>query len=197
MVKISIKNITNCIDYNLDSNKIETNPFITSISEKTKTDSSFNKFLNLSLKYSILIFEKVQDEIWTIKDKKNIQSILFLWEAQAVMPKNWDPSLHNKFKTIMTWNDDYVDNIKYSVSIFLLVIFLIKNIIPKKSSTIVELFFWNYASFFIFVSLIIYNGLLRAFSLNLEIYSPIIPIDINCIPPKNNTLMIVDVQPST
>ena len=70
MVKISIKNITNCIDYNLDSNKIETNPFITSISEKTKTDSSFNKFLNLSLKYSILIFEKVQDEIWTIKDKK-------------------------------------------------------------------------------------------------------------------------------
>ena len=74
MVKISIKNITNCIDYNLDSNKIETNPFITSISEKTKTDSSFNKFLNLSLKYSILIFEKVKDEIWTIKDKKNILS---------------------------------------------------------------------------------------------------------------------------
>ena len=74
MVKINIKNITNCIDYNLDSNKIESNPFITSISEKTKTDSSFNKFLNLSLKYSILIFEKVQDEIWTIKDKKNILS---------------------------------------------------------------------------------------------------------------------------
>ena len=72
MVKINIKNITNCIDYNLDSNKIETNPFITSISEKTKTDTSFNKFLNLSLKYSILIFEKVQDDIWTIKDKKNI-----------------------------------------------------------------------------------------------------------------------------
>ena len=113
MVKISVKNITNCIDYNLESNNLETNPFIISISEKTKTDSSFNKFLNLSLKYSILIFEKVQDDIWTIKDKKNIQSILFLWEAQAVMPKNWDPSLHNKFKTIMTWNDDYVDNIKY------------------------------------------------------------------------------------
>lgn len=74
MVKISIKNITNCIDYNLNSNKIETTPFISSISEKTKTDSSFNKFLNLSLKYSILIFEKVQDEIWTFKDKKNILS---------------------------------------------------------------------------------------------------------------------------
>lgn len=74
MVKISIKNITNCIDYNLDSYQIETNPFINSISDKTKTDSSFNKFLNLSLKYSILIFEKVQDEIWTIKDKKNILS---------------------------------------------------------------------------------------------------------------------------
>ena len=74
MVKINIKNITNCIDYNLDSNQIESNPFIYSISEKTKIDSSFNKFLNLSLKYSILIFEKVQDDIWTIKDKKNILS---------------------------------------------------------------------------------------------------------------------------
>ena len=46
MVKISVKNITNCIDYNLESNNLETNPFIISISEKTKTDSSFNKFLN-------------------------------------------------------------------------------------------------------------------------------------------------------
>ena len=72
MVKISVKNITNCIDYNLESNNLETNPFIISISEKTKTDSSFNKFLNLSLKYNILVFEKMQDENWSIKDTKNI-----------------------------------------------------------------------------------------------------------------------------
>ena len=64
----------------------------------------FSLFIN---KYK---FRNLYNEI---KYKKNIKSILFLWEAQAVMPKNWDLMLHNKFNTIMTWNDDYVDNNKY------------------------------------------------------------------------------------
>lgn len=41
-----------------------------------------------------------------------------------------------------------------------------------------------------------YKGLLRTFALKRDIYSPIMPIDINCIPPKNNTEMMIDVQPS-
>jgi hypothetical protein len=109
MVKISIKNITNCIDYNLDSNKIETNPFITSISEKTKTDSSFNKFLNLSLKYSILIFEKVQDEIWTIKDKKNILS-----QIEKIIR-----SIYNDHTMSITQLSISSDNIKLSDTSFI------------------------------------------------------------------------------
>jgi hypothetical protein len=72
MVKLSIKNITNCIDNELITNNLQSNPFIISISEKTKIDTSFNKFLTLALKYNILIFEKSIDESWTIKSKQNI-----------------------------------------------------------------------------------------------------------------------------
>jgi hypothetical protein len=72
MVKLSIKNITNCIDNELVTSNLESNPFIISISEKTKIDSSFNKFLTLGLKYNILIFEKNNDESWAIKSKQNI-----------------------------------------------------------------------------------------------------------------------------
>lgn len=66
------------------------------------------KFL-LSLFIKKLRFRNLFKEI----SKKNIKSILFLWEASAVMPDNWKPALHNKFDKIMTWNDDYVDNVKY------------------------------------------------------------------------------------
>lgn len=44
---------------------------------------------------------------------RNIKSILFLWEAEAVMPRNWNLSLHKKFDCILTWNDNYIDNKKY------------------------------------------------------------------------------------
>lgn len=43
----------------------------------------------------------------------NVKAILFLWEAASVMPDNWNPKLHDRFTKIMTWNDDYVDNIKF------------------------------------------------------------------------------------
>jgi len=74
MVKLNIKNITNCIDNDLINNKLKLNPFIISISEKTKIDISFNKFLSLALKYNILIFEKKIDGSWSFKTKKIIQN---------------------------------------------------------------------------------------------------------------------------
>jgi hypothetical protein len=74
MVKINSKNITNCVDYDINTNQVETNPLIVSISEKTKTDNSFNKFLTLGLKYNILIFEKTNNNLWNIKDKNNISN---------------------------------------------------------------------------------------------------------------------------
>jgi hypothetical protein len=34
---------------------------------------------------------------------------LFLWEAHVFEPRNWQPDLHSRFKTIFTWHDSYVD----------------------------------------------------------------------------------------
>lgn len=38
---------------------------------------------------------------------------LFLWEAPAVSPRNWNPELHKLFPLIFTWHDDYVDGRKF------------------------------------------------------------------------------------
>jgi len=38
---------------------------------------------------------------------------LFLWEAPAVNPANWDPELHKLFPIIFTWHDSYVDGNKF------------------------------------------------------------------------------------
>jgi len=38
---------------------------------------------------------------------------LFLWEAPAVSPGNWDPKLHKLFPLIFTWHDNYVDGRKF------------------------------------------------------------------------------------
>ena len=37
---------------------------------------------------------------------------LFLWEAPAVCPENWDPDLHKLFPVIFTWHDAFVDGRK-------------------------------------------------------------------------------------
>ena len=38
---------------------------------------------------------------------------LFLWEAPAVSPANWNPELHKSFPVIFTWHDQYVDGRKF------------------------------------------------------------------------------------
>jgi hypothetical protein len=38
---------------------------------------------------------------------------LFLWEAPAVTPENWNPELHKLFPIIFTWHVQYVDGIKF------------------------------------------------------------------------------------
>ncbi len=38
---------------------------------------------------------------------------LFLWEAPAVSPENWDPKLHRLFSIIFTWHDDFNDGRKF------------------------------------------------------------------------------------
>jgi hypothetical protein len=61
MVKFTLKNISNICPPD--------NPLVTHISEKCKSDISFNKFLNLVLKYNILIFEKDNVNKWSFKSK--------------------------------------------------------------------------------------------------------------------------------
>ena len=39
--------------------------------------------------------------------------VLFLWEPESVLPKNWNSELHNLFPFIFTWNDKYVDGNKF------------------------------------------------------------------------------------
>lgn len=40
-------------------------------------------------------------------------SYLLLFEPEIIIPKNWDKKVHKYFKKIFTWNDDYIDNVKY------------------------------------------------------------------------------------
>lgn len=38
---------------------------------------------------------------------------LFLWEAPATSPANWDSELHEMFHLIFTWHDNYIDGYKF------------------------------------------------------------------------------------
>ena len=38
---------------------------------------------------------------------------LFLWEAPAVSPANWNPELHKSFPVVFTWHDQYVNGGKF------------------------------------------------------------------------------------
>lgn len=38
---------------------------------------------------------------------------LFLWEAPAVHPENWDSELYKMFPLIFTWHDNYIDGRKF------------------------------------------------------------------------------------
>lgn len=38
---------------------------------------------------------------------------LFLWEAPAVSPANWDSKLYERFPLIFTWHDKYIDGHKF------------------------------------------------------------------------------------
>ncbi len=45
----------------------------------------------------------------SLKDR----AVLFLWEAPAVYPANWNMEFHKLFSVIFTWNDSVVDNKRY------------------------------------------------------------------------------------
>lgn len=67
MVRFTLKNISNLV-----GDDTANNLFVTHISEMCKKDISFNKFISLIFKYSILIFEKNTKSEWTFKSKEII-----------------------------------------------------------------------------------------------------------------------------
>ena len=42
-----------------------------------------------------------------------VRKWLFIQESEAIIPRNWDLRLHAQFEKIFTWNDAFVDDIKY------------------------------------------------------------------------------------
>lgn len=49
-----------------------------------------------------------------LPNKKSIEkSFLFIFESELIRPDNWVITKHDFFKMIFTWNDDYINNIKY------------------------------------------------------------------------------------
>ena len=64
MVRVTLKNISSWV-----GNETTNSSFVTYVSEKCKTDLSFNKFLSLVLKHSILIFEKNLESLWAFKSE--------------------------------------------------------------------------------------------------------------------------------
>ena len=48
-----------------------------------------------------------------IKRGMKNRMVLFLWEPPSVHPLNWESDLHKLFSIIFTWNDEYVDGVKF------------------------------------------------------------------------------------
>jgi alpha(1,3/1,4) fucosyltransferase len=60
---------------------------------------------------SIVIYNEMPKELPSKKNKK--KSYLLLFESELIRPDNWDLKKHNYFNKIFTWNDKFVDNVKY------------------------------------------------------------------------------------
>lgn len=60
----------------------------------------------IKILYDVNIFDK-------IKKENNVNLYLVLMECPLINSYQWKNKVHNKFKKILTWNDDYIDNKKY------------------------------------------------------------------------------------
>lgn len=65
--------------------------------------------------YDFFITRKVKRNVYKecLSKGYNNKMILFLWEAKAVCPENWNKNFHKLFNIIFTWNDKFIDNIKF------------------------------------------------------------------------------------
>lgn len=47
------------------------------------------------------------------KYPKKCKKIVLIYESEVIKPWNWDKNRHLDFDYIFTWNDDFIDNVKY------------------------------------------------------------------------------------
>ncbi len=60
---------------------------------------------------NIVIYNEMPKKMPNRQDRN--KSYLLLFESELIRPDNWDFKKHKYFKKIFTWNDEYIDNIKY------------------------------------------------------------------------------------
>ena len=60
---------------------------------------------------NIVIYNEMPSNLPNQQDKN--KSYLLLFESELIRPDNWDLEKHKHFNKIFTWNDEFVDNIKY------------------------------------------------------------------------------------
>jgi hypothetical protein len=60
---------------------------------------------------SIVIYNEMPKKMPNRQDKN--KSYLLLFESELIRPDNWDLEKHKCFNKIFTWNDEFVDNVKY------------------------------------------------------------------------------------
>ncbi|WP_321429468.1 glycosyltransferase family 10 domain-containing protein [uncultured Methanolobus sp.] len=64
-------------------------------------------------KYGLIFFDMPDDIEKYIDDSNCLAKYLVIWESEVIRPTNWNKKDHMFFDKIFTWNDEYVDNIKY------------------------------------------------------------------------------------
>ncbi|PIK14710.1 glycosyltransferase family 10 [Halobacteriovorax sp. JY17] len=66
--------------------------------------------VNSEIESEVVIYNEMPKDFSNVVKEK---SYLLIFESDIIRPDNWDLRKHDQFKKIFTWNDDYVDNVKY------------------------------------------------------------------------------------
>lgn len=61
----------------------------------------------------LIVFDIFPEKLMELDKIPKEKRILFLWEPPSTVPNNENLKFHDLFQRIYTWNDDWVDNVKY------------------------------------------------------------------------------------
>lgn len=115
-----LKNKLEEINYDIstiDTSRIEDADFIlfvdeTSLGIPKKPKNNLKNLVKNIIKPSKTVNEKSIYQTAIDAGKRSSMAIM-LWEPAVIDPDNYTQELYDKFDTVLTWNDDLVDNIKF------------------------------------------------------------------------------------